>query len=1345
MNVESAVICLRSAIDFTSNLYSNAQSLRGGMKCLCELLIGVDMEIIENMINIFQKIVPQVPDAVLSAHGIYYLLMVANEVSLSFEKKKSVLILIRYLIGRLQQRTEFENLIVPVMPLITNLTRYIDNDANSKQLMEISIELVSEVIRLTSNLEDIKNEGPDKTYSNKLMSNLLEMLLIGAHSTGFTALTEKTWFSLMITLRFLLCTPQGLEFALKRGLLEILQDVNKKTTRINNLPEEVYLNTKIIKETIVGLFDKILPEKNLKSPFDNVNRISIMEKYKVLEKLVENVIPYVLEVYEEATSYTNKLYCAQVIHKLCYSPKVCNKLDPNIATSFIIDNLMHKELMIACFGLKILEMFLKEFPKQYFSHFKKRGLFELIRRLHNLLYINYYYNQKIDKSMPIDTDPYYSYFAEVADDLVNTQGDPYVQHKIDISQNNIDRRVVKLRYYIYYKSEELLRVYIDNPKIEKQFYSDKIVSANCKALAEQLTNLLDKGVQANKREWEKVFKKLAETLTDEKRMTNYEIKGTNLVSLIYSALCVMPNEYKNPVKEKVDYASGNVDLYIEKNRINLEQMVIRHKAFASEMCSFSKGQSHPLIELIKRLNEALFYIEDNLSAKSININFFRHRRVNILISYNPTGKINKGYKKTHILTSIIPEYIQNEEELLELHRKYESYALLPLNMNSSMRLSELEELLLDKYKTLNEFIGVSGEYNEDKIIETGSVSVPLEAVDLAPWMSVTHANNCKQVVFLRFYYNGHELTNKEETLCNVVKNYPVLNPDFPEDGKDILFFNLWTIYKSFENRPHIPIKYSGVFVKGFSGYEQCILNLCLNEIDFTIPQLKDKEMLTAIRLLKTIYTSIKLHWSENKAIELAHIKETEFLNPRLELLIKNHVSNSLQVIYSVINPWVIGIVSECPFLLTEKTRMLVFRMIYFSKARSYRYLTSNLRNIPIFDNVRVKSPERTKLEAVRVALLNSGFKFLKDCTKRHEMLEFTFLEEVGSGLGPTLEFYALSAKTLCGIKDFWRPLENGTLFPAPLDPIDPSKGLEILTVDIIERHFEYAGWLCARAIADEHLVDLPFANIFWKLILCKPILLNDIKEIDKSTYNFLVELNELKETKAAILNSKTFSEEKKKSSIQALKFKGGNIEDMMIVFQLQGYNIELKIGGNNEILTIENIEEYIDLNILYTLYATIYKQLNAFRSGFESVFPLQTLKCFKLEELEDIICGSKVSKWKTNVLTEHIIPIQGFDKTSPQYIDFIKYLSELDSKMQRSFLQYTTGSPRLPLGGFADLKPKLTVAKRITVENENPDKFFPSVMTCQNFVKLPEYSSYKILKQKFDYTLHEGQGPFTLS
>ena len=68
------------------------------------------------------------------------------------------------------------------------------------------------------------------------------------------------------------------------------------------------------------------------------------------------------------------------------------------------------------------------------------------------------------------------------------------------------------------------------------------------------------------------------------------------------------------------------------------------------------------------------------------------------------------------------------------------------------------------------------------------------------------------------------------------------------------------------------------------------------------------------------------------------------------------------------------------------------------------------------------------------------------------------------------------------------------------------------------------------------------------------------------------------------------------------------------------------------------------------------------------------------------------------------------------------------------------------MGGFGQLDPRITVVlKKPAYAHDQKDDILPSVMTCQNYIKMPDYSSYEVLKAKFDYAIEEGSVGFSLS
>ena len=135
-------------------------------------------------------------------------------------------------------------------------------------------------------------------------------------------------------------------------------------------------------------------------------------------------------------------------------------------------------------------------------------------------------------------------------------------------------------------------------------------------------------------------------------------------------------------------------------------------------------------------------------------------------------------------------------------------------------------------------------------------------------------------------------------------------------------------------------------------------------------------------------------------------------------------------------------------------------------------------------------------------------------------------------------------------------------------------------------------------------------------------------------------------------------------------------------------------------------------------------------------------------------------------LMDSIKADHGFNMDSRSVRHLLQTLSEFDVRQRRDFLQFVTGSPKLPIGGklgcflrwwprhwlnfctssgFKSLTPIFTVVCRPSEPPYTPDDYLPSVMTCVNYLKLPDYSSLEVLRERLLVTIKEGQGAFHLS
>jgi E3 ubiquitin-protein ligase TRIP12 len=120
--------------------------------------------------------------------------------------------------------------------------------------------------------------------------------------------------------------------------------------------------------------------------------------------------------------------------------------------------------------------------------------------------------------------------------------------------------------------------------------------------------------------------------------------------------------------------------------------------------------------------------------------------------------------------------------------------------------------------------------------------------------------------------------------------------------------------------------------------------------------------------------------------------------------------------------------------------------------------------------------------------------------------------------------------------------------------------------------------------------------------------------------------------------------------------------------------------------------------------------------------------------------------WDTKTLSDSCKPDHGFNKDSNSIKFLYEIMASYGKEEQRQFLQFVTGCPRLPVGGFKSLSPPLTVVKKTFDSAETkPDDYLPSVMTCVNYLKLPDYSSKQIMREKLKTAALEGQYCFHLS
>jgi ubiquitin-protein ligase E3 C len=108
----------------------------------------------------------------------------------------------------------------------------------------------------------------------------------------------------------------------------------------------------------------------------------------------------------------------------------------------------------------------------------------------------------------------------------------------------------------------------------------------------------------------------------------------------------------------------------------------------------------------------------------------------------------------------------------------------------------------------------------------------------------------------------------------------------------------------------------------------------------------------------------------------------------------------------------------------------------------------------------------------------------------------------------------------------------------------------------------------------------------------------------------------------------------------------------------------------------------------------------------------------------------------------------GYAESQPYIQAFWEIIASMSSEQQQRFLKFVTSCPRSPLLGFEQLTPKFGILK-VPTHGQFDDPLtvspkLPSAATCMNLLKLPQYCSYEMLREKLLYAIESNSG-FELS
>ncbi|KAM3876779.1 E3 ubiquitin-protein ligase NEDD4-like [Diretmus argenteus] len=262
-------------------------------------------------------------------------------------------------------------------------------------------------------------------------------------------------------------------------------------------------------------------------------------------------------------------------------------------------------------------------------------------------------------------------------------------------------------------------------------------------------------------------------------------------------------------------------------------------------------------------------------------------------------------------------------------------------------------------------------------------------------------------------------------------------------------------------------------------------------------------------------------------------------------------------------------------------------------------------------------------------------------------------------------------------------------------------------------YFKFIGRVAGMAVYHGKLLDAFFIRPFYKMMLQKPITLQDMESVDSEYFNSLMWILENDPTELD------------------LRF---TIDEELFG---QTHQHELKPGGAEIVVTDENKKEYIHLVIQWRFVNRIQKQMTAFKEGFYELIPQDLVKIFDENELELLMCGLgdvDVNDWRENTKYKN-----GYCANQPVIQWFWKTVLLMDAEKRIRLLQFVTGTSRVPMNGFAELYgsngPQL-----FTIEQWGTRDKLPRAHTCFNRLDLPPYETFEELREKLHIAIENAQG-----
>ena len=260
--------------------------------------------------------------------------------------------------------------------------------------------------------------------------------------------------------------------------------------------------------------------------------------------------------------------------------------------------------------------------------------------------------------------------------------------------------------------------------------------------------------------------------------------------------------------------------------------------------------------------------------------------------------------------------------------------------------------------------------------------------------------------------------------------------------------------------------------------------------------------------------------------------------------------------------------------------------------------------------------------------------------------------------------------------------------------------------------FEFIGKIFVLALLNDLTINSCFNIYIYKIILDEPVELEDLIFIDSEIYHSIKKLQSLENFSNLELY---FAENEKDEK--------GNVN-----------SVNLILDGANIPVTKENMSYYFQKKIEYIMNKDR-PYINHIKKSIFSYIPESLIKIFTANELELMLNGTPfidVSDWIEN--TEY----EGYSPSDEIIINFWDIVRELPQEKLSRLLQFSTGSTRVPVGGFKSLQSNrgnIAPFSIYRLEYEKGKRNYIKARTCFNRINLPNFPDKEKLLEAINFVI----------